>query len=101
PATSPPFPYTTLFRARQDHAAYNALLNWGLRLVLLLGLPAALGMALLSDGLVAVLFNYGAFSPTDVAQTRLAVMAYAVGLLGLLAIKILAPGFYAKQDIRT
>ena len=87
--------------ARQDHAAYNALLDWGLKLVLLLGLPAALGMALLSDGLVAVLFNYGAFSAADVAQTRLAVMAYAVGLLGLLAIKIVAPGFYAKQDIRT
>ncbi|MDY0309558.1 MAG: murein biosynthesis integral membrane protein MurJ [Castellaniella sp.] len=94
-------PSLSAAHARQDHTAYNALLDWGLRLVLLLGLPAALGMALLSDGLVAVLFNYGAFSPADVAQTRLAVMAYAVGLLGLLAIKILAPGFYAKQDIRT
>src|SRR3546814_18534382 len=58
-------------------------------------------MALRSDGLVDTLFNYGAFSGQDVAQTRLAVMAYSVGLLGLLAIKILAPGFYAKQDIRT
>ena len=94
-------PSLSAAHARQDHAAYNALLDWGLRLMLLLGLPAALGMALLSDGLVAVLFNYGAFSPADVAQTQLAVMAYAVGLLGLLAIKILAPGFYAKQDIRT
>ncbi|HWL30024.1 MAG TPA: murein biosynthesis integral membrane protein MurJ [Burkholderiaceae bacterium] len=87
--------------ARQDHAGYSALLDWGLRLVLLLGLPAALGLALLSDGLVATLFNYGAFSGDDVMQTRLAVMAYSAGLIGLLAIKILAPGFYAKQDIRT
>jgi putative peptidoglycan lipid II flippase len=87
--------------ARQDHAGYSALLDWGLRLVLLLGLPAALGLALLSDGLVATLFNYGAFSGEDVMQTRLAVMAYSAGLIGLLAIKILAPGFYAKQDIRT
>ncbi|MFT0531381.1 murein biosynthesis integral membrane protein MurJ [Castellaniella hirudinis] len=94
-------PSLSAAHARNDHAAYNALLDWGLRLVLLLGLPAALGMALLSDGLVATLFNYGAFSGADVAQTRLAVTAYAVGLLGLLAIKILAPGFYAKQDIRT
>ncbi|CAM5790501.1 murein biosynthesis integral membrane protein MurJ [Castellaniella caeni] len=94
-------PSLSAAHARNDHAGYNALLDWGLRLVLLLGLPAALGMALLSDGLVATLFNYGAFSAHDVAQTRLAVMAYAVGLLGLLAIKILAPGFYAKQDIRT
>ncbi|MGB6105128.1 MAG: murein biosynthesis integral membrane protein MurJ [Pusillimonas sp.] len=94
-------PKLSAAHARQDHAGYSALLDWGLRLVLLLGLPAAFGLALLSDGLVATLFNYGAFSGADVMQTRLAVMAYAVGLIGLLAIKILAPGFYAKQDIRT
>ena len=81
--------------------AYSGLLDWGLRLTLLLGLPAALGMALLADGLVATLFNYGAFSAADVSQTQLAVMAYSAGLVGLLSIKILAPGFYAKQDIRT
>jgi len=72
-----------------------------LRLVLLLGLPAAVGMAMLSDGLVATLFHYGAFSAQDVLQTRLAVISYSAGLIGLLAVKILAPGFYAKQDIRT
>ncbi|WP_397475236.1 murein biosynthesis integral membrane protein MurJ [Pusillimonas sp.] len=94
-------PSLSAAHARQDNDGYNALLDWGLRLVVLLGLPAALGMALLSEGLVATLFNYGAFEAADVNQTRLAVMAYAVGLLGLLAIKILAPGFYAKQDIRT
>lgn len=94
-------PSLSAAHARQDHGAYSALLDWGLRLVLLLGLPAAMGLALLSDGLVATLFNYGAFSGHDVLQTRLAVMAYSAGLLGLLAIKILAPGFYAKQDIRT
>ncbi len=94
-------PSLSAAHARQDQPRYNALLDWGLRLVLLLGLPAALGMAMLSDGLVATLFNYGAYGAHDVAQTRLAVMAYAIGLLGLLAIKILAPGFYAKQDIRT
>jgi len=84
-----------------SRADYSALLDWGLRLVLLLGLPAAVGMALLSDGLVATLFHYGAFGGHDVQQTRLAVIAYSVGLIGLLAIKILAPGFYARQDIRT
>ncbi|RTZ47718.1 murein biosynthesis integral membrane protein MurJ [Candidimonas sp. SYP-B2681] len=94
-------PSLSAAHAKQDHKAYSALLDWGLRLVLLLGLPAALGLALLSDGLVATLFNYGAFSGQDVMQTRLAVMAYSAGLIGLLAIKILAPGFYAKQDIRT
>ena len=87
--------------AQDDHSGYNALLDWGLRLMLLLGMPAALGLALLADGLVATLFNYGAFGAQDVNQTRLAVMAYSVGLIGLLAIKILAPAFYARQDIRT
>ena len=80
---------------------YSNLLDWGLRLVIMLGLPAAMGMVLLSEGLVATLFHYGAFNAADVEQTRLAVMAYSAGLIGLLAIKILAPGFYAKQDIRT
>jgi len=94
-------PSLSAAHARQDGIAYSALLDWGLRLVLLLGLPAALGLALLSDGLVATLFHYGAFQAQDVAQTRLAVMAYSVGLLGILGVKILAPGFYAQQDIRT
>lgn len=87
--------------AKAEHDDYQALLDWGLRLVVMLGLPAALGLALLSDGLVATLFHYGAFNTADVQQTQTAVMAYAVGLLALLAIKILAPAFYARQDIKT
>ena len=87
--------------AERSGAEYSGLLDWGLRLVLLLGLPAALTMVLLSDALVATLFHYGRFSAVDVAQTRLAVMAYSAGLIGLLSIKILAPGFYARQNIRT
>ena len=93
----------SLTRAHADHDTerYSALLDWGLRLMLLLGLPAAVCMIMLADALVATLFHYGAFSAADVQQTRLAVMAYALGLVGLLSIKILAPGFYAKQDIRS
>lgn len=94
-------PSLSAAHARSDQAAYSGLLDWGLRLVLLLGLPASLGMMLLSDGLVATLFHYGAFEARDVQQTRVAVVAYSVGLIGLLAVKILAPGFYARQDIRT
>ncbi len=94
-------PSLSAAHSKQDTQAYSYLLDWGLRLVLLLGLPAALGLALASDALVATLFNYGAFDASDVQQTRLSVMAYAVGLIGILAVKILAPGFYAKQDIRT
>ncbi len=94
-------PALSAAHARQDQHAYSQLLDWGLRLVIVFGLPAALGLALLAEALVATLFNYGAFGASDVAQTQLAVMAYAMGLLGLLSIKILAPGFYAKQNIKT
>jgi putative peptidoglycan lipid II flippase len=94
-------PSLSAAHASQEPGRYSALLDWGLKLVLLLGLPAALGMAILSDGLVAVLFHYGAFTDSDVVQTQLAVMAYSAGMIGMLAVKILAPGFYAKQDIRT
>jgi putative peptidoglycan lipid II flippase len=94
-------PSLSAAHSQNDPDTYSGLLDWGLRLALMLGLPAALGLALLSEGIVATLFHHGAFLANDVAQTRLAVIAYAVGLSGLLAIKILAPGFYAKQDIRT
>ncbi|HEY0295877.1 MAG TPA: murein biosynthesis integral membrane protein MurJ [Bordetella sp.] len=94
-------PSLSAAHAKNDHDTYSNLIDGGLRLTLLLGLPAAIGMALLSDGLVATLFNYGAFHAEDVRQTHLAVIAYSVGLIGLLAVKILAPGFYARQDIRT
>ena len=87
--------------ADPDKTQYSQLLDWGLRLVLVLGLPAALCMVLMADAMVATLFHYGAFTGADVMQTRTAVMAYSAGLIGLLAVKILAPGFYGKQDIRT
>lgn len=93
----------TLSRANAAHQStqYSELLDWGMRLVLLLGMPAALCMVILADAMVATLFQYGAFTADDVAQTQKAVMAYSVGLIGLLMVKILAPGFYGKQDIRT
>jgi putative peptidoglycan lipid II flippase len=80
---------------------YSRLLDWGLRLTLLCALPAAVGLGLLAEGLVAVLFQGGRFSWHDVQQTALALMGYAVGLIGLIGVKILAPGYYAQRDIRT
>ena len=77
------------------------MLDWGLRLVVLLALPCALALLLFPQGLVTVLFHYGAFGAQDVAMTVLALRGYGVGLLGLVAIKVLAPAFYARQDIRT
>ncbi len=87
--------------ARADGHEFTALLDWGLRLTLLLTLPAALALALLGVPLLATLFQHGAFTGEDVLQTRLALAAYAVGLPGLILVKVLAPGFYSRQDIRT
>ena len=93
----------SLSRLHADDKAgeFSSLLDWGLRLTLMLTLPAALGLALLAVPLVATLFNYGAFGATDVMQTRSALIAYSVGLAGLILVRVLAPGFYARQDIRT
>ncbi|MEO5862610.1 MAG: murein biosynthesis integral membrane protein MurJ [Burkholderiales bacterium] len=85
----------------KNFAEYSKLLDWGLRLTFLFALPAALALALLAVPLVTTLFHYGQFSDHDVWMTRNAVMAYSVGLTGLILVKILAPGFYARQNIRT
>jgi len=87
--------------ATRSHEEYSRLMDWGLRLTVVLVLPAAVGMGLFSDALVALLFHYGRFDANDVAMTSQAVVAYSLGLAGLVLVKILAPGFYAKQDIRT
>ena len=84
-----------------NHAEYSALLDWGLRLALLLALPAAVSLWLLALPLCATLYQYGHFTANDVIQTRAALVGYAVGLPGLILIKILAPGFYARQVMRT
>jgi len=87
--------------ARQDFAEYSRLLDWGLRLTFLLAAPAALALAILAVPLIATLFFHGAFTANDVWQTRQALIAYSVGLTGLILVKVLAPGFYARQNIRT
>lgn len=87
--------------ATRSHAEYSNLLDWGLRLTMALALPAAVGLGVFSEALVSMLFHYGRFDANDVTMTSHAVMAYSIGLLGLVLVKILAPGFYAKQDVRT
>jgi putative peptidoglycan lipid II flippase len=87
--------------AQKSMEEYSRLLDWGLRLTLLLALPAALALAILAVPLIATLFHHGAFDARDVAMTSRALMAYSVGLAGLILVKVLAPGFYARQNIRT
>ncbi len=84
-----------------DAARYSAMLDWGLRIVVLLAVPCAVALLTFARPLVATLYHYGAFSDRDVQQTTTALMGYGAGLLGLVAIKVLAPGFYASQDIKT
>jgi putative peptidoglycan lipid II flippase len=87
--------------ADADKVEYSSLLDWGLRLTFLLALPSAVGLATLSEPLTTTLFHYGKFDAQSVVMTGRALIAYGVGLIGLILVKILAPGFYAKQDIRT
>ncbi|HRH30259.1 MAG TPA: lipid II flippase MurJ, partial [Aquabacterium sp.] len=94
-------PQLSRAQALGDMKQFSSLLDWGLRLVVLLALPSAVALLLFAEPLVAVLYHYGAFRDADVAQTVRALMGYGVGLMGLVSIKILAPGFYAAQDIRT
>jgi putative peptidoglycan lipid II flippase len=94
-------PQLAAAKAAGDTARYSAMLDWGLRLVVLLAVPCALALLTFAQPLVAVLYHYGAFSVRDVQQTTVALMGWGAGLLGVVAIKVLAPGYYASQDIRT
>jgi putative peptidoglycan lipid II flippase len=80
---------------------FSRLLDWGLRLVFMLTLPAALALGIIAVPLLATFFQHGAFAANDVMMTRNALVGYSVGLIGIIAVKVLAPGFYARQDIKT
>jgi len=94
-------PSLSRHHADRDPAQYSALLDWAIRMSVLLALPAALGLWLLSIPIISTLYEYGRFSAHDALQTRTALLGYSVGLLGLIVVKILAPGFYARQNIKT
>jgi len=84
-----------------DHEGYNRLMDWGLRLCFLLALPCSVALGILAQALVVSLFQYGNFSAFDALMTQRALVAYSIGLLGLIAVKVLAPGFYSRQNIKT
>ncbi|MDD5613322.1 MAG: murein biosynthesis integral membrane protein MurJ, partial [Gallionella sp.] len=87
--------------ASNDTAEYSRLLDWGLRLTFMLALPSALALGMLAVPLLSTFFQRGAFGAHDVLMTSYALIGYSVGLIGLILVKILAPGFYARQNIRT
>nr|VFK22019.1 MAG: putative peptidoglycan lipid II flippase [Candidatus Kentron sp. MB]VFK27625.1 MAG: putative peptidoglycan lipid II flippase [Candidatus Kentron sp. MB]VFK74365.1 MAG: putative peptidoglycan lipid II flippase [Candidatus Kentron sp. MB] len=81
-------------------ARFSQTLDWALRLVLLIAAPAAIGLALLAEPMLTTLFQYGKLGQHDIHMAAQSLMAYAFGLLGFVGIKVLAPGFYARQDTR-
>ena len=90
----------------KDHASsspseFSKTLNWAIRLVLLLGLPATIVLVFLSDALIATLFFYGEMTQRDVDMSGMALAAYGLGLLGHMLVKVLAPGYFARQDTST
>jgi putative peptidoglycan lipid II flippase len=94
-------PSLSRYHADANHEEYARLLDWGLRITVLLAVPAAAALAVLALPFIATLFHYGRFSAEDAWMTRQALVAYSVGLVGMILVKILAPGFYARQNIVT
>ena len=94
-------PQLAAARASGDAARYSYMLDWGLRLVVLLALPCAVALGVFATPLMAALFHHGRFSGTDVERSAFALAMYGIGLVGLVAVKVLAPGYYASLDIRT
>jgi len=84
-----------------DRDAFAATLDWALRWILLLGAPAAVGLLALAGPLMATLFHSGEFGAEDVVMASHSLMAYALGLVGLMCTKILAPAYYSRQDMKT
>ena len=87
--------------ASSEQKAYSRTLDWALRLVFLVSLPAAAALAMLAFPLMVTLFHYGQFSATDASMASKSLIAFALGLTGFVLVKVLAPGFYARKDTRT
>ena len=87
--------------ARASTEQFNQTLNWALRLVTLITIPAGIGLFILAAPILSSLFEYGKFTASDTYMSSLSLMAYMLGLPALIVIKILAPGYYARQDTRT
>mgnify|MGYP006277175467 FL=1 len=87
--------------ANADWIGFQQDLDFALRLVFLIGVPAMLGLLLLAEPMVTTLFYYGAFTQQDVSMAGASLMAYSFGLVGFILVKVLAPAFYARKDMKT
>jgi putative peptidoglycan lipid II flippase len=87
--------------AEASREGFSNTLDWGLRWVMVIGVPAGVGLLVLAGPMLTTLFQYREFTTHDVEMARLSLMAYSVGLLPFILIKVLAPGFFSRQDTRT
>jgi putative peptidoglycan lipid II flippase len=94
-------PMLSSHHARESADSFSATIDWALRGVLLVGVPAAVALLLLAEPLLATIFYGGEFDAEDVAMAGASLTAFAPGLLGFILVKILVPGFYSRQDPRT
>lgn len=83
----------------QEH--FSRTLDWALRLVLVIGTPAVVGLIFLSEPIIATIFGHGAISAHDVTQSSNSLIAYAIGTQGFILVKVLSPGFFARKDTKT
>jgi putative peptidoglycan lipid II flippase len=94
-------PSLSAHHARASPDSFSATLDRALRLLCVIVVPASVALFVLAGPLTVVIFHYGQFTDFDAAMTRLALMAYSFALLGWSLVKVLAPGFFARQDMRT
>lgn len=94
-------PHLSARHAAADPAHFSTTLDWALRSALLISLPAAVMMGVIAHPLLATLFHGGAFEGHDVAMSAAALSTYGLGLTGFILVKVLVPGYYARQDTRT
>ncbi|MBY6188062.1 murein biosynthesis integral membrane protein MurJ [Marinobacter hydrocarbonoclasticus] len=88
-------------KANGDPSQFSQTLDWGVRSVLLVGIPAMLGLMVLAQPMLMVLFMRGEFAVSDTQMASMSLLAYASGLLSFMLVKVLAPGYYARQDTKT
>ena len=94
-------PLISASAAREQMDEFRRTLAHSLALVFLLCIPSAVGLAVLGQPIVGLIFEHGKFTPFDTVQTAGALGAYAIGLAGYAAVRVLAPAFYALDDART
>jgi putative peptidoglycan lipid II flippase len=94
-------PSLSKLHSKNDPKQFSATLDWGIKVISLFGWPALAGLMVLAQPIIMVLFMRGEFSQTDVLQVSMALFAYLSGLLSFMFIKVLAPGYYARQDTKT